>query len=727
MKKHLTKIAYLVVSVALVVSALIFMPGHDLIKLNEDTAADIKPEEVDHRIEVGNGPAAFAYKNETVYVVLNADGTVADLKVVNWIYDMDNRSLDTIVDYGCYTSVNNMKSEKIPMMNDDHVVWDQESLVEDDIFYEGTTLQELPVDIDITYRLDGQELSAAEVAGRSGHLKIIINVENKLKENGLIHYDSYEGGRVAREDENCVPMVVQGTCTVDSKKFSDIRATNGSQVVVGETINIGFMTFPLPDAEIEIDMQAVDIEITPITLTIMPQMPPIPDIDLEDDFIQMLDGVTQIGSGLMQLYDALNMMIGEFENFQVMALEIAEGMKAFFEDNEELVKAIEDLLDNTSRDDLEELLDRIKDLDLPDITDEWEDVIDNLPDEWPDLPDEWPDLPDESPDIPDEWPDLPDRSPDIPDEWPDLLDGIEGLPAEAAGTEGSVTGMVVEEWEGPEIADSPDNKNGIDAAANSDEQNSDGLPEEIIGAGDAVDDPVNSEVEDGDFPPGNDDEEKLDGDLPPTSGDEEKPDGDLPPTGGDEGKPAEDSSPTNGERGSDREEQIEDALESIRDHLEQVDFDQARRNLDRFGDEMENHFADLPEALDQLVNAPRLLADGIKEIHDRGIVEIEKGLIEGIDEMRFGQAKVDRMEELANGYRSFMDERNINSNVQFLLQTKKVEKEEKDDEKDGGAAPPTERRQVGLWERIVNLFAFLSAHLRSCDPVDVPVTDNKRC
>ncbi len=675
MRKHLTKIAYLAVSVALVVSALIFMPGHDLIKINGDIAADTRPEEVDQKIAVGDGPGASACKNETVYVVLNADGTVADLKVVNWIYDMDNRSLDNIVDYGRYTSVNNMKSEKIPMLNDDHVVWDQESLDEGDIFYEGTTLQELPVDIGITYRLDGKELSAAEVAGRSGHLKIIINLENKLKENGLIYYDSYEGGRVAREDENCVPMVVQGTCTVDSKKFSDIRATNGSQVVVGETINLGFMTFPLPDAEIEIDMQAVDIELNPITLTIMPQMPPIPDIDLEDDFVQMLDGVTQIGSGLMQLYDALNVMIEEFESFRVMALEITEGLKTFFEDNEELVKAIEDLLDNTSRDDLEELLDRIQD--LPDITDELEDVIDNLPDEWPDLPDEWPD----------EWPDLTDENPDFSDRWSDLLDGIEGLPAETAGTGPSVSGMAVAGPEGSGAAEAADNKTGMDAAANSDdEQNSDGLPEEIFvedgGAGDAVDDPANAGPEEGDLPPGNGDEEKLDEDLPPAT---------------DDGR-------------TDREEQFGDALESVRDQLNRVDFDQVRHNLNRLENEMDDHLADLPEALDQLVNAPRLLADGIKEIHDRGIVEIEKGLIEGIDEMRFGQAKVDRMEELANGYRSFMDERNINSNVQFLLQTKKVEKEEeKSDKKEGGAAP--ERRQVGLWERIVNLFAFVGSSL----------------
>ncbi len=118
---------------------LIYMPGHDLININGgDNAANKETvREEDHRIIVGDGTAALAYKNETVYVVLNADGTVADQRVVNWIYDMDNKSLNTLVDYGHYTSVTNMKSEKVPVVNDDHVIWDQDSLDEGDIFYEG--------------------------------------------------------------------------------------------------------------------------------------------------------------------------------------------------------------------------------------------------------------------------------------------------------------------------------------------------------------------------------------------------------------------------------------------------------------------------------------------------------------------------------------------------------------------------------------------------------------
>ncbi|MFY9114208.1 MAG: hypothetical protein WAO23_03075, partial [Dethiobacteria bacterium] len=431
-----------------------------------------------------------------------------------------------------------------------------------------------------------------------------------------------------------------------------------AQVVVGETINLGFMAFPLPDTEIEIDMQGEDIELNPITLTIMPQMPPIPNIDMEEDLLQMLDGVNQIGSGLMQIYDGLSMMLDEFENFRVMAMEMAEEMTAFLEDNRELIEAIEDLLGNISRDDLEKLLDRIKE--LPDLPDELDDIIDKLPDDWPD----------ELPDLPDDWPD---ELPDLPDDWPDFPD----LPAEALGINDELSGdqsMGGGEMDNSEITGVPDSnieqEKEVNVAENGDEQD--------------LDDPVEgvSDEDEGD--------EEADG--PENT----EPEEDDPPANDDEGE-------------TDRDEQIEDTLESIRDNLNRIDFDQIRRDLDRFKTEMEDVFADLPEALNELVNAPRMLADGIKEIHDRGIVEMQKGLIEGINEMRFGQAKIDKMEEMANGYRSFMDERNTNSNVQFLLQTEKVEKKEEQGGDTDETTPPPETRQVGFWERIMNLFAFIGS------------------
>ena len=48
-----------------------------------------------------------------------------------------------------------------------------------DVYYKGNTNKELPVDCKITYKLDGNEISAEDVAGKSGKIEITIDYTNK--------------------------------------------------------------------------------------------------------------------------------------------------------------------------------------------------------------------------------------------------------------------------------------------------------------------------------------------------------------------------------------------------------------------------------------------------------------------------------------------------------------------------------------------------------------------
>ena len=53
------------------------------------------------------------------------------------------------------------------------------SLVLENITYEGTGSAELPVDVSISYELDGQAIEPEELAGKSGQLKIRFDYKNK--------------------------------------------------------------------------------------------------------------------------------------------------------------------------------------------------------------------------------------------------------------------------------------------------------------------------------------------------------------------------------------------------------------------------------------------------------------------------------------------------------------------------------------------------------------------
>ena len=109
-----------------------------------------------------------------------------------------------------------------------------------------------------------------------------------------------------------------------------------------------------------------------------------------------------------------------------------------------------------------------------------------------------------------------------------------------------------------------------------------------------------------------------------------------------------------------------------------------------------------------------MIRDGIGEVNSKGILEIKKGLVEGVNEMRFGQAKIELMRSLAEGFKSHADnENNTNSSVQFILQTETVKEQEqnkKTDEQTGedGQSAANKAWYSKLWSRFVELFASFS-------------------
>ena len=162
-----------------------------------------------------------------------------------------------------------------------------------------------------------------------------------------------------------------------------------------------------------------------------------------------------------------------------------------------------------------------------------------------------------------------------------------------------------------------------------------------------------------------------------------------------------------------------EGLQELTPYLEAV-----KRFTERF-DDLEQYFTDaeeifeqlaaLPEALNQLADGQKAIRDGIGEINNRGIMEMKKGLIDGINENRYGQAKIDLMRSLAEGYKSHADnENNIRSSVQFILQTESVDRQnrsaEEEDFLEGDNGPDSKEKSWywNLWSRFLDLFTRTS-------------------
>lgn len=119
--------------------------------------------------------AAFANSNiinksETVYVIKN-DGEIRDKTVSVWLNSEENIRTKDKTDL---RSIKNLKTDEEVNPENGVINWNEDKK---DIYYQGKSEKDLPVDVNIKYFLDSKEMKSSELKGKSGHLKIEISAE----------------------------------------------------------------------------------------------------------------------------------------------------------------------------------------------------------------------------------------------------------------------------------------------------------------------------------------------------------------------------------------------------------------------------------------------------------------------------------------------------------------------------------------------------------------------
>jgi putative membrane protein len=74
------------------------------------------------------------------------------------------------------TNIKNTNGDEKFSQNGNSLIWDAQK---HDIYYQGESENELPISCSVKYELDGEEISAKDIAGKSGKVKVTINYENK--------------------------------------------------------------------------------------------------------------------------------------------------------------------------------------------------------------------------------------------------------------------------------------------------------------------------------------------------------------------------------------------------------------------------------------------------------------------------------------------------------------------------------------------------------------------
>ncbi|MGI5850065.1 MAG: hypothetical protein ACOX8Q_08410 [Christensenellales bacterium] len=240
-------------------------------------------------------------KSETVYAVLGNDGSYSGATVVNCFTQGGE-----IVDYGLYTSIENLTGPDSPITNGDQIIWpaaSTEGLAS--FYYQGETQKPLPFTVGITYYLNGQELPPEKIAGKTGELKIKFVIVNNT--------GTGEKSRLAGR-EVYTPFAIQVSLTLDNNIYTVLKIPqNASSVLAGSSITLSYSSFPLPEDTFSFTLFGKNIELEPIRMIALPKSPP--GLDSYGDFVdvdglssgtdKMIDGADDMHQGTVALLDAL--------------------------------------------------------------------------------------------------------------------------------------------------------------------------------------------------------------------------------------------------------------------------------------------------------------------------------------------------------------------------------------------------------------------------------------
>ncbi len=185
-------------------------------------------------------------KDETVYVLVKADGTVQKIIVSDWVKNTQGDGL--LNDVTGLTDIENVKgNETYTMGGGNSCVWDARG---NDIYYQGNIDKELPVSMAVSYTLDGQPISPDQLAGKSGKVTIRFDYVNR-------QYEMVDIG--GRQEKIYVPFAMLTGLLLDNDVFTNVSVTNGKIMNDGDRTVVAGLAFPGLQESLGLDRDALDL------------------------------------------------------------------------------------------------------------------------------------------------------------------------------------------------------------------------------------------------------------------------------------------------------------------------------------------------------------------------------------------------------------------------------------------------------------------------------------
>ena len=275
------------------------------------------------------GKSSFS-KSETVYAVMNGDGSIKSTTVSEHLYSASG--LANVTDKTTLTDIQNTESDAEFTQNGEELVWNTNDT---DVYYKGNTDKALPIDVKVTYALDGQEAALEDIIGKSGHLTVTVNLKNN--ETGTVNVNG--------KDRTVVTPLITAVGVILGGDASNVTAEHGMIESAAKSSVAAFVTLPgvkdslsglLPDEVDSIedylqDTVTVEADVEDFTCPQVMVACATSTAALGTDNVFDLSSINDLTDGINQLNDAMSQLMDGASQLVDGTSQLANGVLALLD------------------------------------------------------------------------------------------------------------------------------------------------------------------------------------------------------------------------------------------------------------------------------------------------------------------------------------------------------------------------------------------------------------
>ena len=275
------------------------------------------------------GKSSFS-KSETVYAVMNGNGSIKSTTVSEHLYSASG--LSGVTDKTTLTDIQNTESDAAFTQNGEELVWNTEDT---DVYYKGNTDKALPIDVNVTYALDGQEAALEDLIGKSGHLTVTVALKNN--ETGTVEVNG--------KDRTIVTPLITAVGVILGEDASNVTAEHGMIESAAKSSVAAFVTLPgvresldglLPDQMDSIedylqDTVTVEADVQNFTCPQVMVACATSTAALGTDNVFDLNSINDLTDGINQLNDAMSQLMDGASQLVDGTSQLASGVLALLD------------------------------------------------------------------------------------------------------------------------------------------------------------------------------------------------------------------------------------------------------------------------------------------------------------------------------------------------------------------------------------------------------------